>query len=134
MYVSGIILMIIAMKYGNNVHQLKVGGLSFQPAQFSIVAGFIMMAWVLQDLAKWHPLLSLPGAKVAAIAILALIPFGLVAVMGDLGSAIVWLPVTAIVMLVGGVPFRYLAVISLLGAAIMPILFHVILPSIFEEC
>lgn len=129
MYLSGIILMVIAMKYGNAVHQLSVGGLSFQPAQFSIVAGFIMMAWVLQDLAKWHPLLSLPGAKVLAIAILALIPFGLVAVMGDLGSAIVWLPVTAIVMLVGGVPFRYLAVISLLGAAVMPILFHVILPS-----
>ncbi len=129
MYVAGIVLMVIAMKFGNQVHQLELGGLSFQPAQFSIVAGFIMMAWVLQDLSKWHPLLSLPGVKVLVLAILALIPFGLVAVMGDLGSALVWLPVTAIVMLVGGVPFRYLAVISLLGAAIMPILFHVILPT-----
>ncbi len=129
MYVAGIVLMVIAMKYGNSVHQLEVGGLSFQPAQFAIVAGFIMMAWVLQDLAKWHPLLGLPWAKVSAIGVLALIPFGLVAVMGDLGSAIVWLPVTAIVMLVGGVPFRYLSVISLVGAAIMPILFYVILPT-----
>jgi len=129
MYLTGVILMVVAMKFGNNVHQLSVGGLSFQPAQFSIVAGFIMMAWVLQDLSKWHPLLSLPWAKVLAVGILAIIPFGLVAVMGDLGSAIVWLPVTAIVMLVSGVPFRYLAVISLLGAAVLPVLFHVILPS-----
>jgi len=129
MYVTGIVLMVLAMKVGNQVHQLEVGGLSFQPAQFAIVAGFIMMAWVLQDLAKWHPLLGLPGAKVVAIALLSLIPFGLVALMGDLGSAIVWLPVTAIVMLVGGVPFRYLTVISLLGAAIMPILFYIILPT-----
>jgi len=129
MYITGIVLMVVAMKYGNAVHQLSFGGLSFQPAQFSIVAGFIMMAWVLQDLSKWHPILSLPGAKVLAVGILAMIPFGLVAVMGDLGSAIVWLPVTLIVMLVSGVPFRYLTVISLLGAAVLPVLFYVILPS-----
>jgi len=129
MYATGIVLMVVAMKFGNSVHQLSFGGLSFQPAQFSIVAGFIMMAWVLQDLSKWHPLLSLPGAKVLTVGVLAMIPFGLVAVMGDLGSAIVWLPVTAIVMLVSGVPFRYLTVISLLGAAVLPVLFHVILPS-----
>jgi len=133
MYLAGIVLMVIAMKYGTSAHQLKFAGVMFQPAQFSVVAGFIMMAWVLQDLSKWHPLLSLPGAKVAAIAVLAIVPFGLVALMGDLGSAIVWLPVTAIVMLVSGVPFRYLTVISLLGAAMMPVLFHIVLPTFSER-
>lgn len=134
MYLAGLVLMVVAMKFGNEVHQLSIpGGLKFQPAQLSIVAGIIMMAWVLQDLAKWHPLLSLPGAKVIAIGVLALIPFGLVAVMGDLGSAIVWLPVTAIVMLVSGVPFRYLTLMSLLGAAVLPVLFYILLPSFSER-
>ncbi len=132
-YLGSLVMMVVAMKYGNQVHQLSFSGLNFQPAQLSIVAGIIMMAWVLQDLAKWHPLLSLPGAKVIAIGMLALIPFGLVAVMGDLGSAIVWLPVTGIVMLVSGVPFRYLTLMSFLGAAVLPVLFYVLLPNFSER-
>lgn len=129
MYVGGTILLVLGKVMGNEVHQLTFGGLNFQPAQFAIVAGFIMLAWVLQDMHKWHPLAALPIVKVAVIMILSIIPFGLVAMMGDMGSALVWMPVIGVIMLVGGVPFRYLSVITLVGLTALPILFHIVLPN-----
>jgi rod shape determining protein RodA len=42
----------------------------------------------------------------------------------DIGSAFVWAPVTAAVLLVGSIPYRYLISIFLIGMAIIPIGFH----------
>lgn len=128
MYLIGIVLVIAA--FGDNVHRLKIAGISFQPAQFMIISGIILMAWLLQDMDRWHPILGLPFVKLLTIVIVAAIPFALVAKMGDMGSALVWMPVIAIVMLVSGVPFRYLTVMSLSGLILVPIMFFVVLPSL----
>ncbi len=133
MYLGGLVLMIIAMIWGNKVHQLHVGGLNFQPAQFMIIAGIILLAWVIQDMGKWHELLKHPMIKLGVIAGITLIPFALVAKMGDMGSAIVWIPVVVVVMLVSGVPFRYLTLISLLGIMMLPIIFYVLMPMVSER-
>jgi len=133
MYIGALILMIIALKWGNKVHQIELPGVSFQPAQFAVVAGFVMMAWLLQEMGKWHPLLNLPLVRVAVISLVVMIPFSLVAMMGDMGSAIVWLPMVIIVMLVGGIPFRYLAMITSIGLAMIPILFYWLLPMVSER-
>ncbi len=133
MYVAGLILLLVALIWGNKVYQLSIGGLSFQPAQFAIVSGFVMLAWMLQDMGKWHPLLNLPLIKLGVIVIIVMLPFGMVAKMGDMGSAIVWLPLLAVIMLVSGVPFRYLTVITSLGIAIVPIMFYWLLPMVSER-
>lgn len=133
MYVGGLGLMVAAMVVGNEVHQLSFGGINFQPAQFMVVAGFVMMAMLLQQMPKWHPLLGLPLVKVACIAVLALVPFAMVAKMGDMGSALVWLPVVGVVMLTGGVPFRYLTLICLVGVMLVPPLFFIVLPKQSER-
>lgn len=133
MYIIGLVLMIIALKWGNNVHQIELPGFSFQPAQFAVVSGFIMMAWLLQEMGKWHALLNLPLVRVVVICVTVMIPFSLVALMGDMGSAIVWLPMVVVIMLVGGVPFRYLSVITSLGVAMIPVLFYWLLPMVSER-
>lgn len=133
MYVAGIGLMGAAMMVDNEVHQLSVGGISFQPAQFMVVAGFISMAMVLQQMPKWHPLLGLPIVKVLVIAVMALVPFAMVAKMGDMGSALVWLPVVGVIMLTGGIPFRYLTLIILVGLMMIPPVFFIVLPSASER-
>lgn len=133
MYLGGLGLMVAAMVVGNEVHQLTLGGVSFQPAQFMVVAGFITMAMMLQEMPRWHALLGLPLVRVAVLGILALIPFAMVAKMGDMGSALVWLPVVGVVMLTGGVPFRYLTFIVLIGLAMIPPLFFIVLPKQSER-
>ncbi len=133
MYFGGLVLMLAAMFVDNEVHQLQFAGISFQPAQFMVVAGFLAMAVVLQQLPRLHPVLDLPVVKVAVIAVMALVPFALVAKMGDMGSALVWLPVVGVVMLVGGVPFRYLSFMLLIGLAAIPPLFFIVLPTQSER-
>jgi rod shape determining protein RodA len=133
MYLAGLGLMVAAMFVDNEVHQLNFAGVSFQPAQFMVVAGFISMAMVLQHMPRWHPLLGLPIVKVLVIAVMALVPFAMVAKMGDMGSALVWLPVVGVIMLTGGVPFRYLIFIVLIGLALIPPLFFIVLPSASER-
>jgi rod shape determining protein RodA len=92
MYLLGLGLMIAAMFVDNEVHQLNFAGVSFQPAQFMVVTGFIAMAMMLQQMPRLHPLLGLPMVKIGMIALMSLVPFTLVAIMGDMGSALVWLP------------------------------------------
>jgi len=133
MYILGLALMVVTLVSGNEVHQLSVAGISFQPAQFAIVAGFIMLAWSIQDLPKLHPLLGLPLVKMLVIASCTMIPFLLVALMGDMGSAIVWIPVVVVVMLVGGIPWRYLTFLGLIGLAALPLLYFIVLPKVSER-
>ncbi|WP_018970799.1 FtsW/RodA/SpoVE family cell cycle protein [Rubritalea marina] len=133
MYLAGLGLMVAAMFVDNEVHQLSFAGIRFQPAQFMVVAGFLAMAVVLQELPKLHPLLGLPIVKVSIVALMALVPFAMVAKMGDMGSALVWLPVVGVVMLIGGVPFRYLSLMVLLGLAMIPPLFFIVLPTQSER-
>lgn len=130
MYFGSLILMLLAHVFGNKVHQLTVGPLSFQPAQFALVAGFIAIAWIVQSMGKWHEIFKLDIVRVLMVIVIAFIPFGLVAAMGDMGSALVWMPMVGVVMLVSGVAFRYLLSISLVGLALLPILFFVVLPSL----
>ncbi|MGJ8672519.1 FtsW/RodA/SpoVE family cell cycle protein [Rubritalea sp.] len=133
MYLVGLGLMVASMVLGNEVHQLSFGGVSFQPAQFMVVAGFIAMAAVLQWMPRLHPLLGLPIVKVGVIGVMSLVPFAMVAKMGDMGSALVWLPVVGVIMLTGGVPFRYLIFMVLTGVALIPPLFFIVLPTQSER-
>ncbi|MCH7225204.1 FtsW/RodA/SpoVE family cell cycle protein [Haloferula sp. A504] len=140
LYVVGVGLCARIMNSDDEVHQITVGGLSFQPAQLAIAAGILMLAWLLQDLPRlgrmipkvgW--LLEEPMVKLGAIAVIAGIPFLVVVKMGDMGSALVWLPVALVAMIVSGVPFRYLSFMALVGMAILPMLYFIVLPQASER-
>lgn len=141
MYAIGLALCASIMNSDSDVHQIQIGGaLSFQPAQLSIASGILMLAWLLQDLPRlgkkipkigW--LLDEPLLKIALVGILTGVPFLLVVKMGDMGSALVWLPVALVAMVVGGVPFRYLSCMLLVGLAAVPLLYFVVLPQVSER-
>lgn len=132
-YVIGIVMMLMAMQQDDSVHRLNLGGISFQPAQLGISSGILMIAWLLQDLPKLHRWFGAPFMRIAMIGILSAIPFLIVMKMGDMGSALVWIPVAIVALLVGGAPFRYLSFMGLLGAGLLPLLYFIALPLVSER-
>ncbi|MGB6219421.1 FtsW/RodA/SpoVE family cell cycle protein [Haloferula sp.] len=141
MYVVGLALCAKIMNSDAEVHQIDLpGGLSFQPAQLAIASGVLMLAWLLQDLPRlggkipkvgW--LLKEPLVKVGIVAVITGVPFLLVVKMGDMGSALVWIPVAAVALIVSGVPFRYLSFMGLIGMTALPLMYFVVLPMASER-
>ena len=123
-------LMVMAMQQDDSVHRLTLFGLSFQPAQLGISSGILLIAWLIQDLPKLHRWLGAPMVRIGIIGVIAAVPFLMVMKMGDMGSALVWIPVSIVALLIGGVPFRYLSLMTLLGAGLIPLLYFVALPLV----
>lgn len=115
------------------VYQLQVGSLTFQPAQLGITAGILLIAWLLQDLPKLHRWFGAPFIKIGIIGVSAALPFLIVMKMGDMGSALVWIPVCIVALIIGGIPFRYLTCMTFIGAGVLPLLYFVALPLVSER-
>lgn len=126
-------LMVVAMAQDDSVHQLKFGGFSFQPAQLGVTAGILLIAWLVQDLPKLHRFFAVPWIRIVIIAGVAVVPFLMVMKMGDMGSALVWIPVALVALLIGGIPFRYLSFLGFIGVGIVPLLYFVLLPLVSKR-
>lgn len=132
-YAVSMALMVIAMKQDDSVHQLSLGGLTFQPAQLGITSGILLIAWLVQDLPKLHRWFGAPFIRIGIIAVVAAVPFLMVMKMGDMGSALVWIPVSIVALLIGGIPFRYLTCMTFIGVGIIPLLYFVALPLVSKR-
>jgi rod shape determining protein RodA len=132
-YLGSLVLMLVAMKQDNAVHQIKLGSLVFQPAQLGVASGILLIAWLLQDLPKLHRWFGQPFARIALIGVVSAIPFLVVMKMGDMGSALVWGPVAVVALVIGGVPFRYLSFITFIGIGMIAILNFVVLPMVSKR-
>lgn len=133
LYAASLGLMIMAMQADDDVHRLVIAGLSFQPAQLGVTSGIVMIAWLIQDLPKLHPMMMNPLIRIGIIGVVSAVPFLLVMKMGDMGSALVWIPVVIVALLIAGIPFRFLGFIAFISAGILPILYFVILPLVSER-
>ncbi len=133
LYVLSLGLMLMAMKADDEVHRLTIAGLSFQPAQLGVMSGIIMIAWLMQDLPKLHHRLGHSFFRITVIGLVSVVPFLLVMKMGDMGSALVWIPVVIVSLIVSGIPFRILTFIGLISAGLLPILYFVVLPMVSER-
>jgi rod shape determining protein RodA len=71
--------------------------------------------------------------RIGIIGVVAAVPFLMVMKMGDMGSALVWIPVAIVALLVGGAPFRHLSFMSLVAAGLLPLLYFVALPLVSER-
>jgi rod shape determining protein RodA len=125
--------MIVAMQQDDSVHQLRFGGFSFQPAQLGITSGILLIAWLVQDLPKLHRWFAAPIIRISIIGVVAAVPFLMVMKMGDMGSALVWIPVLIVALLIGGIPFRYLSLMTFIGVGIIPLLYFVALPLVSKR-
>jgi len=133
MYLGGLGLMVMALLGGSEVHQISVGSLSFQPTQLGIAGGIVLMGSLLQDLPRWHAIFRLPFVRIGIIGVLAGVPFLIVVAMGDMGSAMVWLPVTAVIMYASGIPYRYLLMMMIIGFGCIALAYFVVLPKASER-
>ena len=129
------------MSISTGVGQVKLGSsFMFQPAQIVLAGGLLLTGCLLQDLPRlgrlipkvgW--LLDEPFLKIAIVGVISGVSFLVVMAKGDMGSAIVWIPLAAVTLLIAGIPFRYLTALSLVGAALLPVAFYVILPAVSER-
>ena len=92
---------------------LDLGPLQFQPSELAKLAFLFAMA---NFLARPATELRSSGVFLKALA-LTLLPLGLILKQPDLGSSLVFLPITLVMMLVAGVPSRFIA--RLLGGALL---------------
>ena len=132
-YVVSLALMAKAMQQDDAVHRLTMFGLTFQPAQLGIASGIILIAWLVQALPKLHRWFGAPFARISLVGILSAVPFLMVMKMGDMGSALVWVPVIVVALLISGAPFRYLTFMTFIGAGLIPLLYFVALPMVSER-
>jgi len=132
-YLVSLGLMVMAMKQDDSVHQLELFKLSFQPAQLGISSGILLIAWLIQDIPKIHRWFGAPFMRIGIIGVIAAVPFLMVMKMGDMGSALVWIPVSIVALLIGGTPFRYLSFMTWIGAGLIPLLYFVALPLVSER-
>lgn len=133
LYIASLVMMLMAMQVDDDVHRLTIAGLSFQPAQLGVTSGIIMIAWLMQDLPKLHRHLGNSLVRISVIAVVSAVPFLMVMKMGDMGSALVWIPVVIVALLVSGIPFRILTFIGLISAGVLPIMYFVVLPLVSER-
>jgi len=126
LYLLGIILSLMALG-GDSVRShhswLQVGPVSIQPSQIAMAGGIIVMALVLGHLHKVHPVFRNHLLRLAIAGLVCLIPFGIVLLQNDMGSAMVWIPVAGAMLLVGNVPFRFILTVILVGLMVVPWVF-----------
>ena len=102
---------------------LDLGFILIQPSQLAIASGVIALSLALSTLHRFHPALRNPFIRLLVTGLMVAIPFAFVLKQGDFGSAIVWMPVFGAMVLIGNIPFRYLAVIILTATMLMPFAF-----------
>lgn len=123
-YLGGVILSLLALAAAESIHGheswLQVGPVRFQPSQIAVAGTILLVALLLGGMHNLHPFFRNPFVKLGLAAGSCVIPFGIVLAQGDFGSAMVFLPVAAAMILVGNIPFRYMTVVALLGLSAVP--------------
>lgn len=128
MYLASIVLVILTYtslgeEHGGAKCWLRLPGIgTMQPSQLAVIAGVLTLGLFLTQFRKLHPFLKLvfTGAIVGG-------PMLLILKQPDFGMTMVWVPVVMAMLFVGGVPKRYLIVITLVGVAVLPLLINFVL-------
>ena len=119
-YAAGLGLLVLC-KFKGTIHYgakswLEIGGVSLQPSQLAILGGIMIIALLLSEYRRMHPML-----KLLLCGLIAGPPCVLVAAQPQLGGVIVWGPVMLAMLFVGGIPICYLLAVVLLAVGVLPI-------------
>ncbi|HOW97434.1 MAG TPA: rod shape-determining protein RodA [Kiritimatiellia bacterium] len=120
-YGVSLVLLVLVLVMGKKVYGayrwLSVFGVQVQPSEFAKLALIIMLA---RFLGRPGRDLQHPGTLVRALILLA-VPFALIVKEPDLGTAMILVPVTALMLFVAGTPLRQLFVLGLVGLMLAPL-------------
>ena len=124
LYCVGLGLLVLQDMVSEEINGQKLSlsffGVSFQAAQFAITATIMLLAVMLGEGHKYLPWLKHYLVRFFVAGIIAGLPFLLVVKQGDVGSAMVMIPIVAAMLLVGNIPFRCLIAVSLIGLIVIP--------------
>lgn len=87
-----------------------VGPFQLQPAEFAKLSLIGALAFLLSEFKG-----DIDLRRLAALLLCALVPMGLILLQPDLGLVLILLVITLALMVVGGVPAKYLAVLAVVG-------------------
>jgi len=128
MYLASIVLIILTytklgLKIGGAQCWLPVPGVgTVQPSQLAVISGVLTVALFLSQFRKLHPMMKLlfTGAMVGG-------PMLLILKQPDVGMTLVWIPVIMSMLLLSGMPKRYIISLLLIAAAAVPVLVTLVL-------
>ncbi len=126
-YILGILSLIACIFWGNATHQIDLGIIAFQPVQFAILTTLLFCSYSFEQVWEYDGRWSMI-AKLLIIGIFATLPLILILLIGDTGTALVWLPSLFIMLLITNFPWRYLSLILITLIALLPILYYFVLP------
>ena len=124
LYFISIALLLILFFFGNKTHQITLLGFSFQPTQLAIASGILMNAVIIDDGGGNQFIFK----KLLSLLVINSLPFFLVVLNNDIGSAIIWIPVFLCALLMSGLTIRYFVFIGILFFAIFPFLYQAFFP------
>jgi rod shape determining protein RodA len=108
----GLVLSPLGTSVRGSQRWIAVAGFQVQPSELMKIALLLALAMLFNETE------GVPGLGRTAVAVLlAVVPLGLVFAQPDLGTAMVYLWLTGIVLLVSGVRVRYLLLLAGMGAA-----------------
>ncbi len=123
MYAVGIVLLVLVLVMGDvgkgAQRWLGLGFVRFQPSEMMKLVTPMMIAWYFAD----RPLP--PSIKTLLVAaVLILLPTLLIARQPDLGTALLIFAAGFFVVFLGGVSWRLMLGLGVLGASLLPVLWH----------
>lgn len=125
MYLASIFFIMLTYTHLGEEHGgakcwLRVPGVgTFQPAQMGVIAGVLTVGLFLSQFRKLHPMLKLifTGLIVGG-------PMILILKQPDVGMTLVWVPTIMAMLLLNGLPKRYMISLVLIGAMLMPLMIY----------
>lgn len=120
LYAVGLVLLVLVLLVGKKVYGatrwLNLFGIQVQPSEFAKLATLVALA---RFLGRPGRDLRNPVCLFEALVIMA-VPFVLIMIEPDLGTAAMLIPVTFLMLFVAGMPVKYLLILMLLGLLMMP--------------
>lgn len=121
LYIAGLVGLLVVHFFGTTVYGarswLDFGFINFQPSQLAIVGAIMLMALFLSEYE------SMPAPlRIALCGVITAVPFVLILIQPDLGSAIVWMPVILAMLYTARIPARYLISMILVVLAVVPLM------------
>lgn len=116
------LVLVVGSARGGAQRWIAIGGFNFQPSEFAKISLVLMFAKFFADRYNYNGIGFLDTLPAMAIA---LVPFGLVAMQPDLGTAGIFLFILAGMMIVAAVRIRVLASFACLAGIAVPSLWFV---------
>src|SRR5258708_4640712 len=124
LYLAGLGFLVLTHFFGRTTYGakswLELGPISFQPAQLAIISTLLLLSWLLANTGNWAGFWPTIGRILSCAAIIAP-PWLLILIQPDLGECLVMLPPLLAIFFVGRIPKRYLLVIMIMAAALLPV-------------